>query len=53
MAKTLKLIEKIIDHKAFRPVAIVILTSFVLFNGLCRDKQRLVARAPLQRSRQE
>lgn len=31
--KIFAIIEKIIDHKAFRPVAIVILTSFMMFNG--------------------
>lgn len=37
----LNIIEKIIDHKAFRPVSIVILTSFLLFNGGTYVKYRI------------
>ncbi len=32
--KILELIEKIIDHRAFRPISIAILITFLLFNGV-------------------
>ncbi len=42
LAFSLRVIEEIIDHKAFRPIAIVIIISFALFNGTLYIKERII-----------
>lgn len=43
LALTLPLVEKIIEHKAFRPFAVVVLLSFFFFNVLQYAKDRAIS----------